>query len=237
MLYFSLYCPKKQSMKTKFEIEFPINSSPQLLFQYISSPSGLSEWFADNVNSRGEIYTFIWEDSEEKAKLTNKKSDEKVRFRWIDEEGNESENYFELKIVRDEITKDVILVVTDFADEDEVEDQKLLWESKIHDLKTIRSEEQTSELQSREILIIRYYCPTYDSSDLNKKSDEKVRFRMIYKKGNESENYFELKIVRDEITKDVILVVTDFADEDEVEDQKLLWESQIHDLKTILGSN
>ncbi|WP_277631805.1 START-like domain-containing protein [Avrilella dinanensis] len=124
-------------MKTKFEIEFPINSSPQLLFQYISSPSGLSEWFADNVNSRGEIYTFIWEDSEEKAKLTNKKSDEKVRFRWIDEEGNESENYFELKIVRDEITKDVILVITDFADEDEVEDQKLLWESQIHDLKTI----------------------------------------------------------------------------------------------------
>jgi len=124
-------------MKTKFEIEFPINSSPQLLFQYISNPSGLSEWFADNVNSRGEIFTFIWDGSEEKAKLTNKKTDEKVRFRWIDEDGNESENYFEIKIIRDEITKDVLLLVTDFADEDEVEDQKLLWESQIHDLKTI----------------------------------------------------------------------------------------------------
>ena len=124
-------------MKTKFEIEFPINSSPQLLFQYISNPSGLSEWFADNVNSRGEVFTFIWDGSEEKAKLTNKKTDEKVRFRWIDEDGNESENYFELKIIRDEITKDVLLLVTDFADEDEVEDQKLLWESQIHDLKTI----------------------------------------------------------------------------------------------------
>lgn len=124
-------------MKTKFEIEFPVNASPQLLFQYISNPSGLSEWFADNVNSRGEIYTFIWDNSEEKAKLANKKSDEKVRFRWIDEDGVESENYFELKIVRDEITKDVILVVTDFADDDEIEDQKLLWESQINDLKTI----------------------------------------------------------------------------------------------------
>lgn len=124
-------------MKTKFEIEFPINSSPQLLFQYISNPSGLSEWFADNVNSRGEVFTFIWDGSEEKAKLTNKKTDEKVRFRWIDGDGNESENYFELKIIRDEITKDVLLLVTDFADEDEVEDQKLLWESQIHDLKTI----------------------------------------------------------------------------------------------------
>ncbi len=124
-------------MKTKFEIEFPINASPQLLFQYISTPSGLSEWFADNVNSRGEIYTFVWDGSEEKAKLTNKKTDEKVRFRWIDEDGNEDVNFFELKIVRDEITKDVILLITDFADEDEVEDQKLLWDSQIHDLKTI----------------------------------------------------------------------------------------------------
>src|SRR5690606_5308956 len=136
-LYFSLYCPKKQSMKTKFEIEFPINSSPQLLFQYISSPSGLSEWFADNVNSRGEIYTFIWVDSEEKAKLTNKKSYEKVRFRWIDEEGNDSECDVHVILERDESTIDVILAVHDLADDDEVEDQKLLWESPIHDFKAI----------------------------------------------------------------------------------------------------
>ena len=48
--------------KIRYEIEFPINSSPQLLYQYISTPSGLSEWFADNVNSRGEFFTFIWND-------------------------------------------------------------------------------------------------------------------------------------------------------------------------------
>ena len=58
--------------KIKFEIEFPIQASPQLLFQYISTPSGLSEWFADDVNSRGEIFTFIWDDSEEDAKLLSK---------------------------------------------------------------------------------------------------------------------------------------------------------------------
>ena len=56
-------------LKIRYEIEFPINSSPQLLYQYISTPSGLSEWFADNVNSRGEFFTFIWNDSEEKARL------------------------------------------------------------------------------------------------------------------------------------------------------------------------
>ena len=47
--------------KTKFELEFPIHASPQLLYQYISTPSGLSEWFADNVNSRGEMFKFIWD--------------------------------------------------------------------------------------------------------------------------------------------------------------------------------
>ena len=55
--------------KIKFELEFPIQVSPSLLYQYISTPSGLSEWFADNINSRGEVFTFIWGESEEEAKL------------------------------------------------------------------------------------------------------------------------------------------------------------------------
>ena len=68
--------------KIKYEMEFPIHASPSLLYQYISTPSGLSEWYADNVNSRGELFTFIWEGSEEQAKLVSKKSDERVKFRW-----------------------------------------------------------------------------------------------------------------------------------------------------------
>lgn len=125
------------TMKSKMELEFPINSSPQLLYQYISTPSGLSEWFADNVNSRGEFYTFIWGDSEEKAKLASKKTDEKVKFRWLDEDENDTEYFFELKIVRDEITKDVLLIVTDFAEDDDLEDSKMLWENQITDLKKV----------------------------------------------------------------------------------------------------
>lgn len=124
-------------MKMKFDIEFAVNSSPQLLYQYLSTPSGLSEWFADNVNSRGEFYTFIWGDSEEKAKLASKKTDEKVKFRWLDDDGQDTEYYFEIKIIKDELTKDVLLMITDFADEDEVEDQKMLWDNQITDLKKV----------------------------------------------------------------------------------------------------
>ena len=124
------------SDRIKFEMEFPIKVSQKLLFQYISTPSGLSEWFADNVNSRGEIFIFIWDDSEESAKLIRKNNNEKIQFQWLDDE--DSNYYFELRIPFDEITKDVSLIVTDFADdEEEVEESKLLWTNQISDLKKV----------------------------------------------------------------------------------------------------
>jgi len=122
--------------KIKFELEFPIHASPQLLFQYISTPSGLSEWFADNVNSRGELFTFIWDDSEEQAKMLSKKNGERVKFKWLNGE-DDSSTYFEIRIQVDDITKDVSLMVTDFADDDEVDETKMLWENQISDLKQV----------------------------------------------------------------------------------------------------
>ena len=121
--------------KVRYEIEFPINSSPQLLYQYISTPSGLSEWFADNVNSRGEFFTFIWNDSQERARLASKKSGEKVKFKWVDGNGKDTEYFFEMQILVDELTNDVSLMVIDFADEDEIDEATLLWENQILDLK------------------------------------------------------------------------------------------------------
>ena len=124
------------SDRIKFEMEFPIKVSQKLLFQYISTPSGLSEWFADNVNSRGEIFIFIWNDSEESAKLIRKINNEKIQFQWLDDE--ETDYYFELRIQFDEITKDVSLIVTDYAeDAEEVEESKLLWTNQISDLKKV----------------------------------------------------------------------------------------------------
>ncbi|MBQ4915269.1 SRPBCC domain-containing protein [Maribacter sp. MMG018] len=122
------------SDKIKFEIEYVIQSSPQLLYQYLITPSGLSEWFADNVNSRGEKYIFIWDGVEEEAKLLKRKTDEFVRFSWDE---NDDDTYFEMKIIVDEITKDVSLFITDFAEEDEVDEAKMLWENQISDLKQV----------------------------------------------------------------------------------------------------
>lgn len=120
--------------KIKFEMEFVIQSSPQLLYQYLSTPSGLSEWFADNVNSRGETFNFIWDDTEEQARLLKRKSDEFVKFAWAEIEDG---SFFEMKIIVDEITKDVSLFITDFAEEDELDEAKMLWENQVSDLKQV----------------------------------------------------------------------------------------------------
>ena len=127
------------SDKIKIEMEFPIHASPQLLYQYLSTPSGLSEWFADNVNSRGELFTFIWEGSEENAKLLSKKNGERVKFKWLNEDEDDNSVYFEMRIQVDEITKDVSIMVTDFTedDEDEIEEAKMLWDNQISDLKHV----------------------------------------------------------------------------------------------------
>tara|TARA_B100001939_G_C16881600_1_gene591177 strand:+ start:50 stop:433 length:384 start_codon:yes stop_codon:yes gene_type:complete len=122
------------SEKIKYELEFPIQASPNMLYQYISTASSLSEWFADNVNSRGKIFSFFWDGVEEKAELISYKNNKYVRFKWLE---NDDETFFEINIVVDELTKDVSLVVFDFAEKDEVEEGKMLWESQISDLKQV----------------------------------------------------------------------------------------------------
>ncbi|MCH8555877.1 MAG: SRPBCC domain-containing protein [Schleiferiaceae bacterium] len=121
--------------KEKFELEIPVKASPKMLFSFLSTPSGLADWFCDDVNSRGEIFTFFWEDSEESAKLIAKKTDKFIRFRWMtDEEAGDKQYYFEFKIEVDDLTNDVSLIVIDFAEPDEVEESKQLWDSQVHQL-------------------------------------------------------------------------------------------------------
>ena len=119
--------------KNIFQIEYPIRSSLRILFNQISSPSGLSEWFADNVNLNGKNYTFFWDGDEQEAELLSKKNNQSIKFRWTDEP---KDTYFELKIVVDDITQDISLIVTDFAeDEEDEEEAKLLWNKQIEKLR------------------------------------------------------------------------------------------------------
>jgi uncharacterized protein YndB with AHSA1/START domain len=115
----------------KYELEFQIRSSVNILFNCLSTPSGLSEWFADDVNCTKNTYTFIWDNSEQEAELITVSNNYFIKFRWLDFPEN---TFFEFRIEVDDITNDVILKVTDFAEADEVEEGKDLWTSQIHTL-------------------------------------------------------------------------------------------------------
>jgi len=122
-------------MKQKLELEYTINSSPKVLFNRLSTAGGLSEWFADDVNVKGKTFTFIWGESEQIAELILKKDNKYVRFSWIDEK--EEKIYFEFKVNIHELTGDVALLITDFAEEDELEDTIELWNTQIAKLKHV----------------------------------------------------------------------------------------------------
>ena len=119
-------------MSEKFELEYTFSTSPNVLFNRLSTPAGLAEWFADDVNIVDGLYSFMWDGTEQIAELISQKDNKHIRFRWIDED---EESYFEFKIQKDELTGDLALLVTDFADIDEMEDAAELWNSQIGDLK------------------------------------------------------------------------------------------------------
>jgi len=118
----------------KYTLEYPIKTSISFLYKRLSTPSGLSEWFADNVNIKDKILTFYWEGSKEQAIILKQKKGEFIRYQWLEDEGEEK--YFEFNIQIDEMTKDIALIITDFAiDENDKEEGILLWNKEIGNLK------------------------------------------------------------------------------------------------------
>ncbi|MGB1103400.1 MAG: START-like domain-containing protein [Crocinitomicaceae bacterium] len=125
------------SDKIKFQLEIEVKSSTKVLYNMISTPSGLSEWFADDVNIKDDVYTFFWDGSSEEAKLITKRKGEAIKFQWLEDFEDGEKTYFEMAIKIDELTNDVALMVTDFAEEDEIEESKLLWTNQVNDLKKV----------------------------------------------------------------------------------------------------
>lgn len=123
--------------KISFELEFLLKTSPKVLENMLSTPSGLSEWFADDVNIKDDIFTFFWDGSQEEARILTKKLNGKVKFQWLSDEEDGNDAYFEIRYEVDPMTKAVILKITDFAEPDEIEEVQQLWEQQISDLKRV----------------------------------------------------------------------------------------------------
>jgi uncharacterized protein YndB with AHSA1/START domain len=119
------------AVSEKYKLEYIIRSSPMILFNFLTTPDGLCQWFAEEVDIVDEEYIFAWSGSPEKAKIVDQEENVFIRFQWDYMEDHE---YFEFKISKSEVTSDTILTVTDFAEPSDLDDQKRLWDSQVADL-------------------------------------------------------------------------------------------------------
>ncbi|HET9430902.1 MAG TPA: START-like domain-containing protein [Chitinophagaceae bacterium] len=132
LLQRSLMIIYKQKMsKQLYTLEFPVRCSPSILYEFLSTPAGLGEWFADKVDERDGIFYFGWNGSYDKANLLESEPEKYIRFHW---DSAPKEEYFEFRIEKSEITNQTILVIKDFAEKKDIKDQSLLWDHQVKDL-------------------------------------------------------------------------------------------------------
>ena len=122
-----------EAKREMYKIEIGIHASPALLYNYISTPEGLSEWFAEEVNPlKNQRFEFTWDGTKQIANVLKLVPNKLVKFQWT--EGS-PEEYFEIEIIKDEMTNDVALVITDFTDSHDKRENMMVWESQVHVLR------------------------------------------------------------------------------------------------------
>ena len=121
-----------KSKKSMFTVEFPVRCSPAILYEFLSTPNGLQEWFAEKVDQKDDTFFFSWSNSVDEADRLSFEENEYVRYRW---EYYDDEEFFEFRITQSAVTNETILQITDFADKAEIKDQQQLWNTQVNDLK------------------------------------------------------------------------------------------------------
>lgn len=119
------------SKKQLYTLEYPVRSSPSILYDFLATSSGLQEWFADHVDDNEGTFYFSWNGSEETAELVDSEEEKFVRFHWSHAPKDE---YFEFSIEKSEVTNQTILVIKDFAEKKEIKDQSMLWDHQVKEL-------------------------------------------------------------------------------------------------------
>ena len=119
------------SKKIRYTLEYPVRCSPTILYEFLSTSTGLQEWFADKVEDSDGKFSFMWNGSSEEAEVLESEENKSIRFHWINSPADE---YFEFSIEKSEVTNDTILIINDFADKKEIKDQSQLWETQVKEL-------------------------------------------------------------------------------------------------------
>lgn len=121
--------------KHKYTQEFDFKTSPKVLFNYISTPGGLQQWFASKVTLDSDNkYHFFWDEDEHVAEMTSNRLNKSTKFEFV---GKDEGSFLEFKLIISEIDNATYLKITDCSDNEDEEDLEYLWKGLILDLKDI----------------------------------------------------------------------------------------------------
>ena len=118
--------------KQLYTLEYSVRCSPSILFEFLSTPAGLQEWFADKVDERDQVFSFTWSGSTDRAQVLESELDKSIKFHWLHAPKSE---YFEFRIEKAEVSNQTVLQIRDFAEKKDIADQKRLWDFQVNDLK------------------------------------------------------------------------------------------------------
>ncbi len=118
--------------RVQFKLELKVRSSPAILYNFLTTPAGLTQWFAEAVDVNQDDVTFTWHGSDDIAYIVDHEEDVYIRYRW---DYQAEDEYFEFRISKAEVSNDTILTITDFCDEGDEEEEQNLWENQIETLR------------------------------------------------------------------------------------------------------
>lgn len=126
------------SAKRRFEMEYPINASPKLLFPYLASASGLSQWFCDDVRlDPDHRLNMVWDRQNHFAEIALQRPGRSIRYVFLDErkQALNDANYLDFSLEYSKITDSVFLRVTDYSDHSNDQEQQELWDGLVGKLR------------------------------------------------------------------------------------------------------
>jgi uncharacterized protein YndB with AHSA1/START domain len=126
------------SSKRRFEMEYPINASPRLLFPYLASASGLSQWFCDDVRlDPDHRLNMVWDRQNHYAEIALQRPGRSIRYVFLDERKQplHDANYLDFSLEYSKITDGVFLRVTDYSDHSNAQEQQELWDGLVSKLR------------------------------------------------------------------------------------------------------
>lgn len=129
---------KKIMTKYKFVTEYELRASPKMLFSYISTASGLQQWFANKVNvGSNQSMIFEWDGENHPAKITSLRQNKSIKYEFLPENGETEHNYMEFRLEQSDLTNSTFLKITDYSDNNDEEDLKALWDGLMDSLREV----------------------------------------------------------------------------------------------------